>query len=100
TEQSSTPFTRAAEEAAAEAITAERIRSVVAELADDSYAGRGPGSEGDAMARRYLAEQLEAIGFAPGAPGGSWEQPFELIGVTATQPATWSFSKDGEMLEL
>ena len=42
-----------------------------------STKGRGPGSRGDVAARRYIAEQMAALGLIPGAADGSWEQPFD-----------------------
>ncbi len=78
--------------AATELITAGAIREVVAEISADRYAGRGPGSEGDAATRAYLANRLEAAGFRPGAADGSWEQPFGLVGIRAEQPSSWSFN--------
>src|SRR5690349_7432920 len=73
-------------DAAARTINGERIRDVVAELSDDRYGGRLPGTEGDTLARRYLAAELAKLGFAPGGAGGSYEQPMELVGVTAQAP--------------
>jgi len=55
---------------AAASIDAAFMRGVVAEIADDKYAGRGPGSAGDAAARAYLAETMASIGFAPAAGSG------------------------------
>ncbi|MGI9204320.1 MAG: M28 family peptidase [Woeseiaceae bacterium] len=79
-------------------ITADLMRDYVKELSDDKYEGRGPGSRGDAAARRYLVDELGKLGLQPGAADGSWEQPFELIGVTADQPDAWSFrNHDAEM---
>jgi Zn-dependent M28 family amino/carboxypeptidase len=66
------------------------MRAVVAELSSDAYGGRDPGTDGDVKARRYLAERLEALGYAPGA-GAGYQQPFDLVGMTATQPGTWTF---------
>ena len=86
-------------ETAAQVIVGERIRSVIAEIADDRYGGRLPGTEGDLNARRYLAAELERIGFAPG-PDGSYEQPMELVGVTTQAPPTWRFARDGAAVEL
>ncbi|MGD8323052.1 MAG: M28 family peptidase [Gammaproteobacteria bacterium] len=84
-------FTDAAQTAAA-VIDADTIRRVTVELSDDRYEGRAPGTAGDIATRRYLAEELAAIGFQPGAADGSWEQPFELVSVTARPPATWTFA--------
>ena len=65
--------------------TATTSARVVAEIADDRYMGRSPGSAGDKMTRAYLAKELARRGFAPGGEGGSWEQPVELVGVTAAR---------------
>jgi Zn-dependent M28 family amino/carboxypeptidase len=88
-----TPFTPAAT-AAAETIDGELLREVVVEIADDRYAGRSPGSDGDRMTRVYLGRRLDELGFEPGAPDGGWQQPFELIGLNASQPPKWSFESD------
>src|SRR5258706_5219290 len=60
-------------------------------LSDDAMGGRGPGSPGDRMARAYLVKRLKEIGFTPGGPGGTWEQPFPIVGVTMQHPASWAF---------
>ena len=75
---------------AQEQITPELLRHVTTELSSDRFEGRGPGSPGDARARAWLAEQLQGLGFRPGAEGG-WEQPFPIVGVDATVPERWSF---------
>ena len=89
----------AAQSAAAQ-IEAEYLRSVVAEIADDRYAGRSPGSEGDRMTRAYLARELERSGFAPGAANGGWEQTFELVSVEAAAPPLWTFTRAAGPIEL
>jgi len=81
-------------------ITAELMRDYVIELSDDKYEGRGPGSRGDTAARQYLVGELEKLGLQPGAADGSWEQPFDLVGVTAAQPDTWTFSTTQDSLTL
>lgn len=90
-----TPF-----EQASRAITPELLREQIARLADDEMAGRMPGSPGDALARAYLARQLQAFGYEPGGADGKWEQPFDLVGVTAEMPRTWTFSRGGKKLSL
>ncbi len=89
----------AAEQATAE-ITAEYMRSLIIEISDDKYEGRGPGSRGDVAARKYLAEELEKLGLEPAAADGSWEQPFDLVGVTAEQPDEWVFNNGENSLTL
>jgi Zn-dependent M28 family amino/carboxypeptidase len=78
-------------EAAAAEITAQTLREDVAALSDDRFAGRGPGSPGDAAARQWLADRLESLGFAPAGPDGGWEQTFPIVGITAKMPRTWRF---------
>jgi len=84
-----------AEEASLQ-ITDEYMRNIIVEISSDAYEGRGPGSEGDDKARKYLAEQMEKLGLQPGAADGSWEQPVELVGVNASQPETWTFEGHGQ----
>lgn len=87
-------------EKAAEAITADFLRRHIIELSDDKYEGRGPGSRGDEMARTYLVEQLRALGLEPGADDGSYQQAFDLVGLTAEQPEEWTFSSGDDELTL
>ncbi len=47
--------------------TATTSARVVAEIADDRYMGRAPGSPGDKMTRAYLEKELAKRGFEPGA---------------------------------
>ncbi|MCH8943837.1 MAG: M28 family peptidase [Proteobacteria bacterium] len=89
----------AAEEAALQ-IQGAYMRGIVAEISDDRYEGRGPGSRGDELARQYLAAQMEALGLLPGASDGSWEQPFDLVGLNTAQPGTWTFEGHGKSVEL
>ena len=77
------------------AVTEDGLRADIRFLADDLLEGRGPGGRGDALTRRWIASQLEAMGYKPGGPGGSWEQPFEMVGVTASPPAEWRFTTPG-----
>ncbi|HEU4620571.1 MAG TPA: M28 family peptidase [Gammaproteobacteria bacterium] len=92
-------FTPEAESAAAR-IDADTIRSVVAEIASDRYEGRAPGTDGDRMTEDYLVHRLESLGFRPGGPDGGWRQPFDLVGVTASPPPTWRFTRGGASLDL
>ena len=62
------------------------MRADIRFLASDLLEGRGPATRGDRLAREYIASRFEAIGLEPGAPGGAWEQPVEIVGVTAACP--------------
>ncbi|MDH4055332.1 MAG: M28 family peptidase [Gammaproteobacteria bacterium] len=81
-------------------IDGEYMRAIVKEISDDRYEGRGPGTRGDDAARKYLADQMAALGLQPGAADGSWDQTFDLVGINASQPATWIFEEDGKSLTL
>lgn len=83
-------------EEASRQITDEYMRGIVVEISSDAYEGRGPGSRGDVKAREYLVAQMEELGLQPGAADGSWEQPFDLVGVNAAQPETWAFEGHGK----
>ncbi len=93
------PFSTEAQ-AAAGTIDGKLIHETVAEIASDTYQGRAPGSEGDVKARAWLAAELQKSGFAPGAADGTWEQPFDLIGINSGMPATWRMQAGGKTLEL
>jgi hypothetical protein len=87
-------------EQAAKEITADLMRGYIVELSDDKYEGRGPGSRGDEAARQYLEKQMEKLGLIPGAADGTWQQNFDLVGVTAKQPEQWTFRGDKGELSL
>jgi len=89
-----------AAEAAAAGIAADFMRDIIVEISSDAYEGRGPGSAGDEKARKYLAERMAELGIEPGAADGSWEQPFDLVGITAEQPPTWTFETDDDSMTL
>ena len=59
-------------EKAARQIQGDYMRGIVAEISDDRYEGRGPGTRGDVAARKYLAEQMAALGLQPGAENDTW----------------------------
>ena len=93
------PSTNEAASAAA-AITRDSLESPVRFLAADELEGRAPGSRGDQLARLYLATEMEALGLKPGGPNGSWQQTFDLVGMTTESPKTWIFSAGGNSVDL
>jgi Zn-dependent M28 family amino/carboxypeptidase len=84
---------------AAAAIDDAHLRSWVKTLSDDSFEGRGPATPADERTRRYLVEQLQAMGYRPGN-GDSYQQPVTLVGITPTVPSKWTFSSPGGALTL
>lgn len=77
---------------AAQAITASAIAGTVRYLSDDLLEGRGPATRGDELARAYIASSMEQVGLEPGGPGGTWQQPFDVVGITSKVPGTWAFA--------
>jgi Zn-dependent M28 family amino/carboxypeptidase len=90
----------AAEQAAKEQITRASLEAPIRFLASDALEGRGPATRGDTLARLYLATQLQFLGYEPGGVHGTWEQPFDIVGVEAKTPPTWSFSGKGANVDL
>jgi len=89
-----------AERAAANSISAAALRAHVRFLASDLLEGRGPATRGDALAQEYIQSELEGLGLKPGAPGGGWRQPFDIIGVQG-HPSALRFSpREGSPLVL
>ena len=81
-------------------ITRDTLRAPIRILASDEFEGRGPATRGDALARLYLSTELETLGLQPGGEKGSWEQPFDIVGVKAKLPATWDFTAKGGLVSL
>jgi Zn-dependent M28 family amino/carboxypeptidase len=76
---------------AADTIEAVGLLATTTAIAADEFEGRGPGTRGDRAARAYLAGRLESLGCEPAFPGGSWEQPFDIVGVSSRMPDGWTF---------
>src|SRR5580765_5128747 len=64
-------------------------------LSSDQFEGRSPGTRGEELTVRYLAEQFQAAGLKPGNTDGSYFQPVPLVGITPT-PAPLVFRKGGQ----
>jgi Zn-dependent M28 family amino/carboxypeptidase len=85
---------------AADAITEPLLRAQVKFLSSDLLEGRAPATRGDALAREYVAREMEAMGLQPAAPGGGWFQPVPLVGVTTRAAAPLRFEAGGRTVEL
>jgi Zn-dependent M28 family amino/carboxypeptidase len=94
-EASASPVSAAAKTAAGQ-ITGDYLRDQITTLSSDEFEGRGPATPADTKTRQYLADQLKQIGFAPGGADGSYEQLFDVVGITADMPKKWTFKKGGK----
>ncbi|MES2835572.1 MAG: M28 family peptidase [Pseudomonadota bacterium] len=72
---------------AAQEISTDNISQHIRVLADDSFLGRQPGTEGETKTLEYLTAQYSALGLEPGAADGSWLQPVDLLSFLPAQPA-------------
>ena len=79
------------QQAAARAITKERLAAPIRFLSSNLLEGRGPATRGDALAELYIQSELEAMGVKPGAPGGGWIQKVPLVGITPRFSAPAAF---------
>jgi Zn-dependent M28 family amino/carboxypeptidase len=87
-------------DAAAKQITADYMSTHIKAISGDDFEGRGPATAGDLKTRAYLTNELKSLGYEPGGPGASWEQPFDIVGIEAKMPARWTFHKGGKSLSL
>ena len=92
----------AAAQQAAQHIDPEKIRAAVKYLADDKLEGRGPGTEGDHLAAKYLSDQFAAYGLTPAGDDGSWYQkvPLYAVHTVADKSSFQLVPKSGEPLTL
>lgn len=81
-------------------ITADTLAAPIRYLASDELEGRGPASRGDALARLYLATELESMGYKPAGTNKSWEQTVDIVSSTAQLPQTWSFKARSGQVDL
>ena len=84
--------------AALEAIDAGDLLKHIKVLASDEFEGRAPGSKGEELTVKYVAEQFKAVGLKPGNPNGSYTQEVPLAGITTTPEFT--LKVEGEPMPL
>src|SRR5260370_19434189 len=89
-----------AELAATSRITAAEISGHIRFLSDDLLEGRKPGARGDEVAIKYLAAQLETMGFKPGGDNGTFIQPVPLIELKVDAPREVTFRAGDKALAL
>jgi len=77
-----------------------RMSEITRTLASDAFEGRGPGTPGEAVTIRYLADQFRRLGLEPGGPGGSWFQTVPLIRTQLDKGGSASFAAGGQAIPL
>jgi Zn-dependent M28 family amino/carboxypeptidase len=96
----SLPAGLAAQPQAIDRIDRNSIEGPVRFLSDDLLEGRDPGSRGDQLTQLYLASTLATLGYEPGGENGTYLQTFDIVGMDAQIPDTWTFRKGGQTLAL
>ena len=81
-------------------ITAEKLRSHIAVLANDSLEGRGPSSLGDKKATAYIVSQFKKFGLKPAGEKKSYIQKVPLVGVTVDPSIVLKIGNGKEQMEL
>jgi Zn-dependent M28 family amino/carboxypeptidase len=66
---------------ALEAITPDGLLAHIKVLASDEYEGRAPGTKGEELSVKYIADQFKQIGLKPGNPDGTYMQEVPLAGI-------------------
>jgi len=77
-----------------EAIRGDALSAHIRFFADDLLEGRATGSLGHAIAARYFATQLQALGYEPAGDGGTYFQRVPFVGMTV-QPEKCALELDG-----
>jgi Zn-dependent M28 family amino/carboxypeptidase len=74
---------------ALDSITADGLLAHIKILASDEFEGRAPGSKGEELSIKYIADQFKAIGLIPGNPDGTYFQEIPLAGIKSSPTASF-----------
>jgi Zn-dependent M28 family amino/carboxypeptidase len=74
---------------ALDAITADGLLAHIKMLASDEFEGRAPGSKGEELSIKYIADQFKTIGLMPGNPDGTYFQEVPLAGIKSSPTASF-----------
>src|SRR5438874_5932978 len=66
---------------ALDAITPDGLLAHIKVLASDEFEGRSPGTKGEDLSVKYIADQFKKIGLKPGNPDGTYTQEVPLAGI-------------------
>jgi len=74
---------------ALDAITVDGLLAHIKMLASDEFEGRAPGSKGEELSIKYIADQFKTIGLMPGNPDGTYFQEVPLAGIKSSPTASF-----------
>jgi Zn-dependent M28 family amino/carboxypeptidase len=75
---------------ALEAITPDGLLAHIKVLASDEFEGRAPGTKGEELSVKYIADQFKKIGLKPGNPDGTCTQEVPLAGIKSEPRMSFS----------
>ncbi|WP_084419154.1 M28 family metallopeptidase [Henriciella litoralis] len=84
-------------------ITAEDLAVRIKTLADDTFEGRGPGSETGEKAADWIAKEMERVGLEPGGDNGTWFQTVGMVEQSLEESQsslTFNGGASGEPMEM
>ncbi len=94
------PVPNAIEQVARTHITRGALEAPILFLSSDLLEGRGPATRGDQLTRLYLQTRLQDMGYQPAFANAIWQQPFDIVGMQAQFPQTWSFQGQSGRVDL
>jgi Zn-dependent M28 family amino/carboxypeptidase len=74
---------------ALDVITPDGMLAHIKTLASDEFEGRAPGSKGEELSIKYIADQFKSTGLKPGNPDGSYFQEVPLAGIKSDSKMTF-----------
>jgi Zn-dependent M28 family amino/carboxypeptidase len=75
---------------ALEAITPDGLLAHIKVLASGEFEGRAPGTKGEELSVKYIADQFKKIGLKPGNPDGTYSQEVPLAGIKSEPRMSFS----------
>jgi len=75
---------------ALETITPDGLLAHIKILASDEFEGRAPGTKGEELSVKYIADQFKQIGLRPGNPAGTYTQEVPLAGIKSEPRMSFS----------
>src|SRR5215216_2299825 len=88
------------QKAALDLITPGGLMNHIKVLASDEYEGRGPGTRGEELSIKYIADQFKEVGLQPGNTDGTYFQKVPLVGITTDQGTELSIKAAGKDMKL
>src|SRR5262245_46377976 len=81
-------------------ITERQLMDDIKVLSSDEFEGRAPGTHGEELSIKYVADQFGKAGLEPGNTDGSYFQNVPLVGITASNDRDLIFKAAGSELRL